>query len=467
MTACGPIPPSSKAGQAIRTASVETDLPLTQPQRALAIGAVLAAMTAVVLDAGISNIALPTIAVSLHVSASDAVSVVTAYQTALVMALLPCAALAERFGYRRIFGFGVALFTSASAANALAPSLELLIAARFAQGLGGAAILALGLALLRFSVGDRRLGAAISWNALTVALAGAAGPALGALVLSHADWRWIYVLNLPLGAGVLFAARALPEAAGRKASLDHLSIALNGAVFALLVVTVALIARDPALAAICFAGGAIALTLLLRRERAKLAPFVPLDLLRHASFRHSLVASILCFAGQTAGLVALPFFFQHSLNLTAPQAALYMSAWPLGVAASAAISGWLASRLATAWLCAAGGLLIALGLSASALWPWREGSPLIVAFMVLGGVGFGLFQVANNRNMFLAAPLARSGAAGAMQGTARVSGQTLGALLTATLFAMAPMDFAPGAAMCAGALLALSAGLVSLLRLVR
>ncbi|MFZ3008160.1 MAG: MFS transporter, partial [Phenylobacterium sp.] len=110
----------------------------------IAIAAVLGAMTLVVLDAGIANVALPSLARALRATPAEAVSIVTAYQTALVMALLPCAALGERFGNRRVFLGGVALFTAASVLCALSPTLPWLLAARFVQGLGAAAVMALG-----------------------------------------------------------------------------------------------------------------------------------------------------------------------------------------------------------------------------------------------------------------------------------------------------------------------------------
>jgi len=177
-------------------------------RRALAIGCVLAALVLVVLDAVIVNVALPAIAHSLRISPAESVWVVTAYQLALVMTLLPCAALGESFGYRRVYTASVGLFVFGSALCALAPSLWVLVVARFIQGLGGAAIMALGIALLRLIVSERQLGAAISWNTLAVALSSAAGPALGALVLSSANWRWLFAINLPLGALVLLGTRA-------------------------------------------------------------------------------------------------------------------------------------------------------------------------------------------------------------------------------------------------------------------
>lgn len=123
---------------------------LDYPRRAFAIGGILSAMAMVVIDGGLSNVALPTLAVSLRVTPSDAILVITAYQAAVVMTLLPSAALGERFGYRSVFALGVGLFSAKLLASALSPSLPWLIAARFAQGLGGAAVLALGVALLRF-----------------------------------------------------------------------------------------------------------------------------------------------------------------------------------------------------------------------------------------------------------------------------------------------------------------------------
>lgn len=105
---------------------------------------------------------------------------------------------------------------------------------------------------------------------------------------------------------------------------------------------------------------------------------------------------------------------------------------------AAAISGRLSDRLSTAMLCTAGGGLLAVGLAAMALWPLHGSLYPLIVLSAVCGVGFGLFQVPNNRNMFLAAPPDRSGAAGGMQGTARLSGQTAGAVLMTVLFTMTP-----------------------------
>lgn len=437
---------------------------LPQPRRAIATAAVLSAMSLVVLDAGMVNVALPSMAEALSVSAAHAVLVVTVYQTALVMALLPCGALGERFGHRRVFQAGVAVFVAGSVFCALAPSLPWLVAARFLQGLGGAAVMALGVALLRFSVARGRLGAAVGWNALTVALSAAAAPMLGALVISRLDWPWLFLAGLPAALTSLVAARALPDPPGASAPLDLASMALNGAAFAGLVVAVESLAGSPPVALLAFVLAMASMAALLRREAPKAAPLFPLDLLGDRSFRLSVIASVCCFTGQAAGLVALPFHLQHELGQSPLMTAFHLSPWPLGVAVTSLVAGRLADRLPTAWLCVAGAGLLALGLATIALRPPGAASQLLLAASAICGVGFGLFQVPNNRALFLAAPPQRSGAAGGMQGTARLTGQVAGAVLMTLLFTLTSLAAAPRIGLAAAAGFALASGLVSLQR---
>lgn len=437
---------------------------LLGPRRIAAIAAVLTAMVLTVLGAGVVNVALPTIAASLGVAPGTSIWVTTAYQTALVMGLLPCAALGDSLGHRRVFTGGVALFTAASVLSALSPSLPWLVAARFLQGLGAAAILALGIALLRVVVAQRQFGAAIGWNALAVALSSAAGPAIGAVNLAGTSWPWLFALNLPLGVMVLLATRALPDLAGTGRRLDRFSVALNAGAFASIVVGMELLASHAALAVVLIATAALGLAALIRRELPKQAPLIPLDLLRMHSFRASVIASFGCFAGVTLGLLALPFYLQHSLGLDTLMTALYMAPWPLTVALAAPLVGRLADRVSTAWLCAAGGACLAAGLTATALWPLQDSPQPLVMLTMLCGVGFGLFQVPNNRSMFLSAPSARSGAAGGMQATTRLAGQTAGAVIMSLVFAVVPIEAAPIVAFWIGAMLTLAAGLVSALK---
>ena len=423
--------------------------------------AVLSAMALVVLDGGLVNVALPTIGASLGVPPSAAILTVSAYQTALVIGLLPCAHLAERFGYRRLFTGGLALFSIASILCAAAPSLPVLVTARAVQGLGGAAIMALGIALLRFALGQDRLGAAIAWNALTVALCAAAGPILGALILAIAPWPWLFLAKLPASVLALVAARALPEVAPTRRSVDGPAIMLHGASAALILVAAEAARSRPTLAALLGSAAVAAGWLLFRRERTREAPVWPLDLLALRPLRISALASICCFTGQSAGMLALPFYLQLGLDQSVLGAGLVMTCWPLTVAVAAPFANRLAVRFGSAALCAAGGAVLASGLLLSALWPPQGTITPLVIGAALSGLGFGLFQVPNNRILFLSAPPERSAAAGGLQGSARLIGQTLGALIMGLLFASASSMTAPRIGLAVGALFAVAAALAS------
>jgi DHA2 family multidrug resistance protein-like MFS transporter len=466
--------PSSPIARAVETQEVndanavhDTDgLPL--PRRYAAVAAILGAGVLVVLDGAIANIALPGIAQQLQATPADAVWIITAYQLAVVMFLLPASAVGERFGYRRVFAGGVALFTAASVLCALAPSLPWLVAARCLQGLGSAAVMPLGLALLRFTYPRRLLARSIGWNALAVAAASASGPTLGAFILSAASWPWLFAVNLPIGLLVLAACAGLPSPAHSPRSvrrIDVWSIALNAVMFASFVLGGDRLMTHPLHGGALLVLSAVCMVLLVRREMPKAAPLIPLDLLRVHSFRVSVIASVCCFTGQMASLVALPFYIQHELGQSAVTAGLLMTPWPLAVMLAAPLSARLAQRVPSAWLCAAGSACFAIGLALCALWPLHGNPALPIAvFTSLAGLGFGFFQTPNNQNMLLSAPKERSGAAGGAQGTARLTGLTLGSLLMSLMFGLLPSHSAVHWGLAVGAVAALGGGVVSLLR---
>jgi DHA2 family multidrug resistance protein-like MFS transporter len=269
--------------------------------------ALLSAMALVVLDAGMIGVALPGIGSDFGEPPARSLLIVTAYQLALLVGLLPCAHIADRFGYRRLFLAGIAAFGGSALLCAVAPTLPLLVAARFLQGLGGAAILSLGIALLRTALGSERLTRAIGWNALVVAVCSALGPAAGALVLSFGNWRWLFLMALPAAAVALIAARALPSAKAAPRPLDPRGIALYAGAAACLVGAAEAAPRVPLGAFLLAVAGLGCAAWLFMREKPKAAPLLPLDLLALGPIRTSAIASIFFFIGQSTGLLALSF----------------------------------------------------------------------------------------------------------------------------------------------------------------
>jgi DHA2 family multidrug resistance protein-like MFS transporter len=162
--------------------------------------------------------------------------------------------------------------------------------------------------------------------------------------------------------------------------------------------------------------------------------------------------------------VALPFYLEGVHHRTAVETGLLLTPWPIALAVVAPISGYLADRVSAAVLGGIGLVLLAAGLAALGLLPAEAAGADIVWRMVLCGIGFGLFQAPNNRVMLSSAPRARSGAAGGMLATARLTGQTAGATLVALLLAIMPSG-GEETSLALGAALALGGSLTSLARI--
>ena len=202
--------------------------------RRWAMVAIALAITMAVLDSAVANIALPTIARELRASAAATVWVVNGYQLAIVVALLPLSALAQRVGYARIYIGGLILFTIGSLGCALSPDLPVLVAARAVQGLGAAGIMSVNGALVRTIYPGSLLGRGIGINALVVSAAAAVGPSLASAILAVANWPWLFAINVPIGiANIALAARVLPGSPLTKDRMDWASVLLSAVAFGL------------------------------------------------------------------------------------------------------------------------------------------------------------------------------------------------------------------------------------------
>jgi len=409
---------------------------LPPPRRYWAIAAIILALAMSVLDSTIVNIALPSITRDFAVTPAASIWVVNAYQLAILMLLLPLASLGEIVGYRRVSQSGLALFTLASLACALAPTLLTLSIARVIQGIGAAGIMSVNAALVRFTYPQRSLGRAIGINAFAVAVSAALGPTIASAVLAVAHWRWLFGINVPIGlVTLLIALRALPESERSHRPLNYVGALLYAGAFGLALSGLQALAHHAAtpLALAQIGVGVVLGWLLTRHERDRSAPLLPFDLLARPIFTLSIATSVCSFMAQTSALVSLPFEIQrlgHSVVATG----LFMTPWPVALALAAPLAGRLADRYPAGILGGFGLLLLTAGLLLLARFPVGGSGFGFVWRMALCGLGFGFFQSPNNRTIMASAPRARSGAAGGMLGTARLAGQTLGAASVAILF---------------------------------
>ena len=419
-----------------------------------------------VLDGAIVNVALPTISRDLGVSPANAVWIVNSYQLAITVALLPLSALGDSIGYRRVYWGGLALFTASSLVCALSTGFLTLTLARVTQGLGAAGVMSVNIAYVRFIYPKSRLGQGVGNMAVVVASSAAAGPSIAAAILGVASWRWLFFVNVPIGVvALVLAARLMPATPQSNHRIDGLSVVLNAAAFGLLIVGVDSVGESgdltPALVEIV--GGLVFGALLVWRQLGEAAPLLPLDLLRRPVFALSMATSISSFAAQSLSYIALPFYFEDSLQRSATATGLLMTPWPVAVALIAPVAGCLADRANPALLGSAGLLVLASGLSLVALLPADPSSLDIAWRLALCGLGFGFFQSPNNRIIIGSAPRERSGGASGLQSTGRLVGQSLGAALMAVLFGRFPAHATTAAIVVAGGL-ALAASIASGLR---
>jgi DHA2 family multidrug resistance protein-like MFS transporter len=442
----------------------EDGLPI--PRRYWSVAAIWLAMTMSVLDGAIANVALPTIAHELNASAASSIWIVNAYQLAITITLLPLAALGDRLGYRRVYMAGLAIFTLGSLGCALSHTLPQLTAARVFQGLGAGGIMSINSALIRFTYPKKFLGRGIGLNALVISVSAALGPTVAAAILAKASWEWLFAINVPIGVlAILIAFRSLPHTVGSTRKFDIVSAILNALAFGFLITGAESIAREGLSTGLTkLAIGAVAGGALAYRELRREAPLVPFDLLRIPIFGLSILTSIVSFTAQMMAYVGLPFYFQTVMGRTAVETGLLMTPWPLAVGISAPLAGRLADRYRAGALGGIGLTVFAIGLGLlSMVHPGM--SNLDIAWrMAVCGLGFGFFQSPNNKAMVTAAPMHRSGAAGGALATARLLGQTAGAVTTAVFFHLAGTQAATTAMATAAGLAALAA-LVSLSRL--
>ncbi|MBM7520467.1 DHA2 family efflux MFS transporter permease subunit [Nocardioides nitrophenolicus] len=311
------------------------------------------------LDTSVVHVALRTIQLEYDVTLAAAQWVSTSYLIALAVSLPVCGWLGDRLGTGRLWLGALAAFTVASGLCAAAPSLELLVAARVLQGLAAGLLVPAGQTILGRAVGPGRLGRVMSRLGMAVALAPALGPVLGGLLLDDLGWRWLFLVNLPIGAVVLLAARRLlptpPGSAGTPldgVGLAALSIGLPCTVYGLTALGAGGFHPVPILVI-----GLAALALYVVRSRFRPEPLLDLGLLRIPAFRAAgatmAVAGVLIF-GST---LLYPLYFQLARHEDVLTTGLLTFALGLGTALTLPRAGRLVDRYGGGRVALAGGLL--------------------------------------------------------------------------------------------------------------
>jgi EmrB/QacA subfamily drug resistance transporter len=391
------------------------------------------------LDNLVVTTALPSIREDLGGALHDLEWTISAYTLTFAVLLMTGAALGDRFGRRRLFLIGLTIFTGASAAAALAPGIDSLIAARAVQGVGAAIMMPLTLTLLTAAVPAARRGMAYGiWGAVN-GLAVASGPLIGGSLTEHISWQWIFWLNVPLGVALLPLARLrLAESHGTGARLDLPGTLLaSGGLFGIVYGLV----RGPSdgwtdslVLLALFTGTALLAAFVIYSTRAK-NPMLPMRLFRSRAFSGINAASLLMFLGMFGSIFLLSQYMQGVLGYSPTEAGLRMLPWTGMPMLVAPIAGILSDRIGGRPVVATGLFLQAAGLAYMASVVTVDASYAAqLPGLILSGIGMALFFApASNLVMSSVLPKEQGIASGANNALREVGG-ALGIAVMASIF---------------------------------
>jgi len=408
------------------------------------------ALFMVVLDNLVVSIALPSIKLDLDASVQSLEWTVNAYVLSYAVLLLTGAALGDRFGRKRMFVAGVALFTAASAAAALAPSSALLITARAIQGAGAAVITPLTLTLLADAFPASRRGIALGvWSGISGA-AVAIGPLVGGAVVQGISWHWIFWINVPIGVALVPLARILlRESRGPNGSLDLLGLALAStgafAVVFALVRAQSLGWTSPTILGM-LAGGVALLALFVLWERRAHEPMLPMGFFSRRAFAVTNFATLTMYFGMFGSIFFLSQFMQVALGNTPFQAGLKILVWTGATMLTAPLAGVFAARIGSRPFIVCGlalqaGALAWLSATLSTNMPYAE---MIVPF-AMAGSGMALVFAPSANAVLSAVRDDQAGQASGATNAIREVGGVLGVAVLASVFTAHGGYLSPGA----------------------
>jgi EmrB/QacA subfamily drug resistance transporter len=395
------------------------------------------------LGTSIANVGLPNLAQAFNASFQDVQWIVLAYLLAITTLIVSVGRLGDITGRRRLLLAGIVLFTAASALCGVAPTLWLLIAARAAQGIGAAIMMALAMAFVGETVPKAKTGSAMGLLGTMSAIGTALGPSLGGVLIAGLGWRAIFLVNVPLGIlAFLLAHRHLPvDRLGPKTdragfdTMGTLLLALTLAAYAL-AMTIGRGSFGPLNMALLLAavlGG----SLFVLVEARAASPLIRLVVFRDAVLSASLAMNALVSTVMMATLVVGPFYLSRALGLDAALVGIVMSLGPIISALSGVLAGRIVDRLGAPFMIIAGLTQMAAGSFALSVLPAMFGIAGYIAAIVVLTPGYQLFQAANNTAVMMDVHPDQRGVISGMLSLSRNLGLITGASVMGAVFALA------------------------------
>ena len=427
---------AGSAGSAQRTS------PVRWPLASLSLSMLLSS-----LGTSIANVGLPTLAQAFDASFQQVQWIVLAYLLAITTLIVSVGRLGDIIGRRRLLLAGIFLFTVASGLCGVAPTLWLLIAARAAQGLGAAIMMALTMAFVSEIVPKAKTGSAMGLLATMSAIGTALGPSLGGVLIAGLGWRALFFINVPLGILTLFLAhRYLPvDRRGPKAGsagFDHVGTLLLALTLAAYALAMTIHHNDgrgsfgPLNLALLLAA-VFGVCLFVLAESRAASPLIRLAMFRDPGLSASLAMSALVSTVMMATLVVGPFYLSRALGLDAAMVGLVLSVGPLAAALTGVPAGRIADRFGAQRVTIVGLIAMAAGSFVLTMLPASLGIAGYIAPMVVITVGYALFMTANNTAVMTDVRADQRGVISGLLSLSRNLGLITGASAMGAVFAFA------------------------------
>ncbi len=393
------------------------------------------------LGTSIANVGLPTLANAFNASFQDVQWVVLAYLLAITTLIVSVGRLGDLTGRRRLMLAGLFLFTAASILCGMASTLWLLIAARAAQGLGAAIMMALTMAFVSETVPKEKTGSAMGLLGTMSAIGTALGPSLGGLLIANLGWRSIFFINVPLGLFTLFLAwRYLPVnrqiVQADRPRFDHIGTLLLVLTLAAYALTMTIGHGSFGLINMAFLIATVfGIVLFLVVEARTASPLIRLEIFRNPVLSAGFATSSLVATVMMATLIVGPFYLSGALALGATCVGLVMSSGPIISAITGVPAGRIVDRFGAHGISVVGLIGMLIGTSVLSIIPTSFGIPGYIAPLILTTAGYALFQVSNNTAVMANIRADQRGVISGMLNLSRNLGLITGASVMGAVFA--------------------------------
>jgi EmrB/QacA subfamily drug resistance transporter len=390
------------------------------------------------LDASVVNVALPVMTQQLSVTSKAISWVLTSYLIVISATVLIFGRLADLKGKSAVFRYGVLVFAAGSLLCGISDTFGFLIAARVVQALGGAAAMATNQGIITQVFPANERGRALGISAFAVALGSLVGPPIGGFIVSVLSWKFIFLMNVPIGVvAYVMGVRILPKS-GR---VTHEKMDIKGAFlfsFAIVLLFGSLISEEDSgggnpLIVAGFITAAVLMVMFVRVEKRHKTPLLQLDIFKNSLYSLSIFCAFISFVSISATILVQPFYLENTLKLSPALTGLVMMAYPVVLSIVAPVGGYLSDRMGSEFLTFLGLALTSLGLFLMSTLDKHSSVSLMVFFVAIMAAGNGIFQSPNNSLVMSLVPRDKLGIAGSINALVRNLGMVFGVSMSAML----------------------------------